>query len=57
MYTAILIRKTITSYRESVLAAINSLSSSKDKQYLRKEWLENVESWALCARGHSYILL
>jgi hypothetical protein len=57
MYTAILVRKTITGCRESVLAAIDSLSSSKDKQYLRKEWLESVELWALCARSHSYILL
>jgi hypothetical protein len=44
MYTAILVRKTTTGCRESVLAAINSLSSPKDKQYLRKEWLESVES-------------
>jgi hypothetical protein len=44
MYTAILVRKTTTDCRESVLIAIDSLSSSKDKQYLRKEWLESVES-------------
>jgi hypothetical protein len=44
MYTAMLVRKTTTDCRESVLAVIDSLSSSKDKQYLRKEWLESVES-------------
>jgi hypothetical protein len=57
MYTAMLVRKTMAGCRESVLAAIDSLSSSKEKQYLRKEWLESVESWALCARSHSCILL
>jgi hypothetical protein len=54
MFTAMFVRKTRTGCRESVDAAINSLSSQEDKQYLRKEWLSNIDSWALCARSHSY---
>ena len=57
MFTAMFVRKTKAGCRESVTAAIESLSSQEDKQYLRKEWLSNIDSWALCARSHSCILL
>ena len=51
MFTAMFVRKTRVGCRESVIAAIESLSSQEDKQYLRKEWLSNIDSWALCARN------
>ena len=57
MYTAMYVRKTRPGAADSVQKAIDSLSSEKDKAYLRNNWLNSIDSWAMCARSHVCLLL
>jgi hypothetical protein len=57
MYTAMYTRKTRIGCQDSVQQAIDSLPSEKDKAYLRNNWYNSLDSWAMCVRSHSCILL
>jgi hypothetical protein len=57
MYTAMYVRKTRPGAADSVQKAIDSLSSEKHKAYLRNNWLNSIDSWAMCARSHVCLLL
>lgn len=57
MKDAMYVRRSRLGAADSVQKAIDSLPSKNDKDYLRNNWLNSIDSWAMCARTQCCLLL
>lgn len=58
LYTALMTRRTKTGCIDSIQSAIKACKDDTAAvDYIKKEWLQHPEPWAMCARQHSSLLL